>query len=57
MGLYVKPMNQINKRSRWWIAQAVVLALFIPLIISSDGNAGSQASTLIIRALVLGENC
>lgn len=37
------------------IAQAVVLALFIPLIISSGGNAGSQATTLIIRALALGE--
>jgi magnesium transporter len=33
----------------------VVLALFIPLIISSGGNSGSQASTLVIRALVLGE--
>lgn len=37
------------------IEQAVVLALFIPLIISSGGNAGSQASTLVIRALALGE--
>lgn len=37
------------------IAQAVVLALFLPLIISSGGNAGSQASTLIIRAMALGE--
>lgn len=37
------------------IAKAVVLALFIPLIISSGGNAGSQASSLIIRALALGE--
>ncbi|MBA3816109.1 MAG: magnesium transporter [Parachlamydiaceae bacterium] len=37
------------------IAKAVVLALFLPLIISSGGNAGSQASTLIIRALALGE--
>ena len=37
------------------IAQAVVLALFIPLIISSGGNAGSQAATLTIRALSLGE--
>jgi magnesium transporter len=34
---------------------ALVLSLFIPLIISSGGNAGSQASTLIIRALSLGE--
>src|SRR6185369_10508528 len=32
-----------------------VLALFIPLIISSGGNAGSQASTIVIRAMALGE--
>ena len=37
------------------IEKAVVLALFVPLIISSGGNAGSQASTLVIRALALGE--
>jgi magnesium transporter len=37
------------------ISKAVVLALFIPLIISSGGNSGSQASTLVIRALALGE--
>jgi magnesium transporter len=37
------------------IAKAVVLALFVPLIISSGGNTGSQASTLIIRSLALGE--
>jgi magnesium transporter len=37
------------------IARAVVLSLFVPLIISSGGNSGSQASTLIIRALALGE--
>lgn len=37
------------------IAKAVVLALFVPLIISSGGNTGSQASTLIIRALALGD--
>ncbi len=37
------------------IDRAVVLALFIPLIISSGGNSGSQASSLIIRALALGE--
>lgn len=40
-------MNEIEK--------AVVLALFVPLIISSGGNTGSQASTLIIRALSLGD--
>lgn len=37
------------------IQRAVVLALFVPLIISSGGNSGSQASTLVIRALALGE--
>lgn len=37
------------------IERAVVLALFIPLIISSGGNSGSQASTLITRAIALGE--
>lgn len=37
------------------LAKAVVLALFIPLIISSGGNSGSQATSLIIRALALGE--
>lgn len=37
------------------IASAVVLALFVPLIISSGGNSGSQASTLMIRAMALGE--
>jgi magnesium transporter len=37
------------------IERAVVLALFVPLIISSGGNSGSQASTLIIRALAIGE--
>jgi magnesium transporter len=37
------------------IARAVVLALFIPLIISSGGNAGSQATTLVIRAMGVGE--
>ncbi len=37
------------------IAKAVVLALFLPLIISSGGNSGSQATTLVIRAIALGE--
>ncbi|RMH54505.1 MAG: magnesium transporter [Candidatus Hydrogenedentota bacterium] len=37
------------------IAEAVVLALFLPLIISSGGNSGSQATTIIIRAMALGE--
>ncbi|RYE13453.1 MAG: magnesium transporter, partial [Sphingobacteriales bacterium] len=37
------------------IKRAVVLALFVPLIMSSGGNSGSQASTLIIQAMALGE--
>ena len=37
------------------LAKYVVLALFVPLIISSGGNTGSQASTLIIQAMALGE--
>jgi magnesium transporter len=37
------------------IAKAVVLALFVPLIISSGGNSGSQATTLVIRAMAVGE--
>jgi magnesium transporter len=37
------------------LRRAVVLALFIPLIISSGGNSGSQATTLVIRAMGLGE--
>lgn len=37
------------------ITRAVVLALFVPLIISSGGNSGSQATTLVIRAMSLGE--
>ena len=37
------------------IKKAVILALFVPLIISSGGNSGSQASTLIIQAMAIGE--
>lgn len=37
------------------ISRAVVLALFVPLIISSGGNSGSQATTLVIRAMALSE--
>jgi magnesium transporter len=37
------------------IARAVVLALFVPLIMSSGGNSGGQAATLVIRAIALGE--
>jgi len=37
------------------LQKAIVLALFIPLIMSSGGNSGSQATSLVIRALALGE--
>lgn len=37
------------------IEKATVLALFIPLVMSSGGNSGSQASTLVIQAMALGE--
>lgn len=37
------------------ISRAVVLTVFLPLIISSGGNSGSQATTLVIRAMALGE--
>ena len=37
------------------IARALVLTLFIPLVISSGGNSGSQASTLVIRAMAMKE--
>ena len=37
------------------MAKAVILAVFVPLIISSGGNSGSQAATLIIRAMAIGE--
>lgn len=37
------------------LASALVLALFIPLVISSGGNSGSQATTLVVRAMALGE--
>src|SRR5262249_39055389 len=37
------------------IERAVVLALFVPLIISSGGNSGSQAATILVRSLALGE--
>ena len=55
--LFVGEMLTATAMSRYEaeIAQAVVLAVFIPLIISSGGNSGSQASTLVIRAMSLGE--
>src|SRR5919108_2901752 len=37
------------------IEKASILAMFLPLIISSGGNSGSQATTLVIRAMALGE--
>ncbi|MCA9489357.1 MAG: magnesium transporter [Myxococcales bacterium] len=55
--LFVGEMLTTNAMARYEddIAKAVVLALFVPLIISSGGNTGSQASTLIIRSMALGE--
>src|SRR5438093_2002966 len=55
--LFVSEMLTTAAMSRFEaeIARAVVLAVFIPFIISSGGNSGSQASTLVIRAMALGE--
>ncbi|NUQ01565.1 MAG: magnesium transporter [Armatimonadetes bacterium] len=57
MVLFIGEMLTATAMSRYEeeIARAVVLALFIPLIISSGGNTGSQATTLIIRAMAIGE--
>jgi magnesium transporter len=53
-------LGNCSPRRRWRtsnreIAAAVVLALFVPLIITSGGNSGSLATTLVIRAMALGE--
>ena len=55
--LFVSEMLTTTAMSRFEseISRAVVLAVFIPLIISGGGNSGSQATTLVIRAMVLGE--
>lgn len=55
--LFVGEMFTANAMSYYEeeINRAVVLALFIPLVISSGGNSGSQASTLVVRAIALGE--
>ncbi|HYO79839.1 MAG TPA: magnesium transporter [Bryobacteraceae bacterium] len=55
--LFVGEMLTATAMARYeeQIAKAVVLAVFIPLIISSGGNSGSQATTLVIRAMALGE--
>ncbi len=55
--LFLSEMLTTTAMSRFEteISRAVVLALFIPLIISSGGNSGSQATTLVIRAMALGE--
>jgi magnesium transporter len=37
------------------LSKALILSIFVPLIISSGGNSGSQASTLIIQAMAVGE--
>ncbi len=55
--LFLSEMLTATAMSRFEteIARAVVLSIFVPLVISSGGNSGSQASTLIIRAMALGE--
>jgi magnesium transporter len=55
--LFISEMLTATAMSRFEteIAKAVVLSIFVPLVISSGGNSGSQASTLIIRAMALGE--
>jgi magnesium transporter len=55
--LFIGEMLTASAMARYQdaIAHAVVLALFVPLIISSGGNSGSQASTLVVRAMALGE--
>jgi magnesium transporter len=55
--LFVSEMFTSNAMAHFEdeIAKAVVLALFVPLMISSGGNSGSQATTLVIRAMALGE--
>ena len=55
--LFVSEMLTTTAMSKFEseISRAVVLAVFVPLIISGGGNSGSQASTLVIRAMVLGE--
>jgi len=55
--LFVSEMFTSNAMAHFEdeIAKAVVLALFVPLMISSGGNSGSQATTLVIRAMALGQ--
>jgi magnesium transporter len=55
--LFLGEMLTASAMSRYQddIARSVALALFLPLIISSGGNSGSQATTLVIRAMALGD--
>ena len=55
--LFVGEMLTATAMARYQeeIARAVILAVFVPLIISSGGNSGSQAATLVIRAMAVGE--
>ncbi|MHB1224759.1 MAG: magnesium transporter [Gemmatimonadaceae bacterium] len=57
MALFIGEMFTATAMGRYQdeIARALVLALFVPLIISSGGNSGSQATSLIIRAMALRE--
>ncbi len=56
-GLFVLQLATIGVMSTFdeHLSKAVVLALFVPLIISSGGNTGTQAASLLVRALALGE--
>jgi magnesium transporter len=55
--LFLGQLLTLNALGRFadQIAQAVVLVLFVPLVISSGGNSGSQAATMVVRAMALGE--
>ncbi len=55
--LFVSEMLTTSAMARYEdeISKAVVLAVFVPLIVSAGGNSGSQATTLVIRAMALGE--
>jgi magnesium transporter len=57
LGIFILEMFTTNVLDHFedLISKAAVLAVFLPLVLSSGGNSGSQASTLVIRAMALGE--
>lgn len=57
LALFIGEMFTANAMASYEdeIQKAVVLSLFVPLVMSSGGNSGSQATTLVIRAMALGE--